>query len=243
VNLVASSEWGAHWNSMEEISGFPFFRTVARYLPRKEGVDFFEIGYGAGGILAQFCGTLGYTAHGIEFATDPTRVEAYLVSKGVSIGKLHHGDFEKWRPARRYEVVASFGFVEHFTDANRIVDRHFELVLPGGYVVVGLPNFARGQWLLHKLFDWEMLKGHNVRCMNLAFLRSAANRNNATLIMASYDGGHFSFWDSGRTRRSWLRERLMWRVIGMAKRAASVVPAGSNSILSPYLLAVYRAPS
>ena len=98
--------------------------------------------------------------------------------------------------------MASFGFVEHFDDPAAVVDRQFGLVRGEGHVVVTMPNYARGQWLLHRLFDPAMLEGHNLRCMSRAFLVQAAIRNHATLLFADYVGGHFAFWDSGKHRKN-----------------------------------------
>jgi len=241
VHLTTADYWQAQWSRLPSVPVFAFFDEVAKHLPRQEGATFFEVGYAPGGILAQFCSSLGYEAHGIDYAADPPGIRSFLEARGVRVGQLYKGDFLTWPPPRRYDVVASFGFVEHFDDPAAVVDRQFGLVRGEGHVVVTMPNYARGQWLLHRLFDPAMLEGHNLRCMSRAFLVQAAIRNQATLLFADYVGGHFAFWDSGNSRRGWVAERLLWRIVRALKLVAALLPRGTNPLFSPYLVAVYRA--
>jgi 2-polyprenyl-3-methyl-5-hydroxy-6-metoxy-1,4-benzoquinol methylase len=241
TGLTTADYWRAYWAEAREISEFPFVEDIAVHLPDCGQGAFFEVGCAPGGILAQFCLRLGCEAHGIDFAADPLSVRALLEHKGVRVGQLHTGDFLAWAPPRKYDVVASFGFVEHFRDPGVIVDRQFALVRPGGHVVVTMPNYARGQWLLHRLFDPALLEGHNLRCMNRGFLRAAATRNQATLLTARYIGGRFAFCDSGKTRRGWLTERLFWRVLRLVRAATEFLPRCADPLFAPYLIAVYQA--
>jgi 2-polyprenyl-3-methyl-5-hydroxy-6-metoxy-1,4-benzoquinol methylase len=240
AELTTADYWREFWAETVEIPEFPFVEEIAAHLPRCGQSTFFEVGYAPGGILAQFCLRLECEAHGIDFAADPPRVRHYLESRGVRVGQLHKGDFLTWTPPQQYDIVASFGLVEHFCDPAAIIDRQFCLVRPGGYVIVTMPNYARGQWLLHRLFDPAMLQGHNLRCMNRTFLRRAAMRNGAMLLTARYVGGNFTFCDSRRSTRGWLAERLLWRTIRVLEAAMSLLPLSTNPLFSPYLIAVYR---
>jgi hypothetical protein len=158
-----------------------------------------------------------------------------LDGAGVTVGEIWSEDIFQWNPRRRFDIVASFGFIEHFDDPGAAIARHFDLVRPEGTVLIGVPNFARGQWLLHRVFDEEMLRGHNLRAMKRGFLQSAAESCGGTAIRVRYVGGHFGFWLSGRTRRSRFRERAMWQTIRVIKMLARHAPGRSNPLLSPYL--------
>jgi 2-polyprenyl-3-methyl-5-hydroxy-6-metoxy-1,4-benzoquinol methylase len=241
MTLTSQSHWQATWEGAQATRGFELFDDVAKHLPATPGLSFFEVGCAPGGILGEFCARLNYEAHGIDYATDPRRIEDFLRGESVRVGQIHKADFLKWQPERQYDIVASFGFIEHFEDANAVVDRHFELARPGGFVVITMPNFARGQKVLHWLYDRENLRLHNTKIMNLSFLTSAAQRNNARLIEARYAGGQYAFWLGGDQNLSWLSQRLMWRTDSMMKGISKRMSNdGVNSWFSPYLMAVYQ---
>jgi cyclopropane fatty-acyl-phospholipid synthase-like methyltransferase len=250
--LTDAAYWrGHHEDAHDEPPGFIFFEEIARHLPRQPGLSFLEIGCSPGRILAKFCSELGYQAHGIDFADDPQRIAAYLRAHGVEVGEIHDADLFSWEPGRTYDIVASIGFVEHFGDPGAVIDRHFELVRPGGHVVVGVPNFARGQWLLHWLFDRANLRRHNTACMSLAYLEAAGRRNGARTLTLRYTGGHYDLWrETPRSARLGVRASSLrvWlsppSAVHLAlRRFAQTRPEAGNSWFSPFILAVFQAPA
>jgi 2-polyprenyl-3-methyl-5-hydroxy-6-metoxy-1,4-benzoquinol methylase len=241
--VLASQEyWETRWEAAGPQRGFNYFDELAAHLPPRAGLDFLEIGCAPGGILAEFCGRLGYVAHGVDYASAPEPITAYLQREGVRVGQIYQADFLTWEPAQQYDVVASFGFIEHFEDAAKVVDRHFHLCRPGGTVILTVPNFGRGQKVLHWLFDRENLRRHNTRCMSIGFFRAAARRQQATLLASRYTGGPFGFWCEEQPR-SWWSQRLMWRSEAFFEQATRLLRLPSNGWLSPHLYAVYRLAS
>lgn len=240
ATLTSQNYWQTTWEGAEARRGFELFDDVAKHLPKTPGLSFFEVGCAPGGILAEFCARLGYEAHGIDYAADPREIENFLRTEGVRVGHVHKADFLTWQPERRYDIVASFGFIEHFENASEVVDRHFEMARPGGHVVITMPNFARGQKLLHWLYDRENLRLHNTKIMNLPFLKAAAQRNGARLVDARFTGGHYAFWVGGEHKLSWLPLRMMWRTDSLLKRVSGSLPEGVNPWFSPFLVAVYQ---
>jgi 2-polyprenyl-3-methyl-5-hydroxy-6-metoxy-1,4-benzoquinol methylase len=233
----------------DEEPGFMFFEEIARHLPPGRGLSFLEIGCAPGRILAEFGRRLGYEVHGVDYAADAAALERYLREHGCKVGDVVREDVFDWDPGRTYDVVTSFGVIEHFDDPRPLIDRHFELAAPGGRVVIGLPNFARGQHALHWLFDRPNLRRHNLRCMNLGYLREAAARNGAGVVELRYTGGHYDFWpevtrsarlgveeDDPRVRASPLS------AVHLALRdRARRRPEQGNPLFSPYILGIFSA--
>lgn len=85
---------------------------------------------------------------------------------GVSVGELICGDFFT-ASLNTYDVVTSFGFVEHFDDVEALIERQADLVADGGTIVISTPNFRRGQYVLHRLLDADNLRRHSLPAMDL----------------------------------------------------------------------------
>ena len=237
--LTTKSHWQETWTQSSPTRGFELFDDLVGHLPTTPGLSFFEIGCAPGGILAEFCVRMNYEANGLDYAVDSHSIESFLRSQGARVGQIFQEDFLKWDPPRQYDIVASFGFIEHFENAAAVVDRHFNFVRPGGLVIITMPHFAHGQKVLHWLYDRKNLRLHNTKIMNLRFLTAAAKRNKAQLLEGRYAGGHYTFWTGG-DQLSWLNERLMWRTDSLFTRLSKKLPPGNNALFSPFLMAVYR---
>lgn len=234
----------------DEQPGFMFFEEIARHLPADPELSFLELGCAPGRILAEFGRRLGYEVHGIDYAADADDIERYLRGNGCRVGEVARADVFDWEPGREYDIVASFGLIEHFDDPGPLVDRHFALSRPGAKVVIGVPNFARGQHLLHWLFDRPNLRRHNLGCMSLGFLRDAAQRNGAGIVDLRYTGGHYDLWrETPRSARLGVKEDDP-RVRASPASAVHLAlrdharrrPEAGNPFFSPYILGIFTAP-
>jgi ubiquinone/menaquinone biosynthesis C-methylase UbiE len=91
-------------------------------------------------------------------------------------GTVYQADFRDWSIGEnRYDIVTSFGLVEHFENYESAIHQHFRFCKPGGYVVITVPNyrsFPVRNLLRH--YSKEILRTHNLDCMSSNALASAA---------------------------------------------------------------------
>jgi hypothetical protein len=59
----------------------------------------------------------------------------------------------------------SFGFVEHFQEPEKVIERHLKLIKPGGYLVLNIPRFVGMNYYLVRFFCPSALKKHNLEIM------------------------------------------------------------------------------
>lgn len=192
-NLYNQEIWDAGYEN------FDFFEAssadpVATFLRDHSGSvkgTCFEVGCFPGRYMA-FLGRLGWVVNGVDLTPHVHDLELWLREKNCSVGKIWHGDFTNLDTNQKFDLVYSCGFVEHFIDFQEIIRKHASLVKPGGLLIITTPNFTRLQGVLHKFFDDENFRRHNVHSMNLD-IWSSVLKDEGFSIQSSCYFGKFAF--------------------------------------------------
>jgi len=147
-NRSAATDWNAYYRSTpftarltRRYTGSVLVKTMKRYAP------------GAGGCLVELGGAnscfLERIAQEVAPRTyhviDSNQYGLELLSRRVVKNSrlvLHRGDVRERPPDIRADLVFSVGLIEHFDpeDTARAVDTHFEMVKPGGCVILSFPT-------------------------------------------------------------------------------------------------------
>lgn len=112
--------------------------------------------------------------HGIDYSEVGMRsAEEFLGRQGVD-ATIHFGDFRDIELSQQFDMVMSFGLIEHFDDPVPIVKDHARLCAPGGRVALTIPNFATPvNRFLMKHCDPPGYEGHNLEIMSREALQAA----------------------------------------------------------------------
>ncbi|MDR0733161.1 MAG: class I SAM-dependent methyltransferase [Dysgonamonadaceae bacterium] len=97
-------------------------------------------------------------------------------------------DFFDFAPARLYDIVFSYGFIEHFNDTRDIIQRHVDLLAQNGHLLIVLPNFLGLNGWIQRLFDRESYVAHNLQSMELIRLREIMKGFNLNDVKIEYTG-------------------------------------------------------
>ena len=188
ANLASQDYWDSAYGKRElryRAEAVEFVKTFARFL--KRGGSCFEVGCYPGNFLIYLCREFGYVANGIDRTPHvTTRLRDHLRANGVAVGTLYQGDFLTFQTSERFDVVCSFGFIEHFEEFPTVIQRHIDLVAPGGTLILTCPNFRRFQFLLHWLFDRENLRHHVLASMDLRRWGEVLEQNGMTVLHQGY---------------------------------------------------------
>ena len=195
-NLVNQSYWDVHYALLERFMA-PEHDSVTRFLkehiPNGKDKNAIEIGTYPGRYLV-WLGTKGYTLHGIDMTPKVNELPQWLAMHGCKTGTFYCGDYMNHTFDIAYDVVLSIGFIEHFTEFDVVVRKHCELVRPGGMLCLLIPNFLGAiQQALHRLFDKENLKRHNLDAMNVKTLEGIVTEAGLRITYSGHFGG-FEFW-------------------------------------------------
>ncbi|HJQ23329.1 MAG TPA: class I SAM-dependent methyltransferase [Blastocatellia bacterium] len=163
-------ERGVRWILQSHHDHIYWNTIVKKYFPDLRGARFLEVGSAPGELLVKHHQALGCVPFGIDYSEPGVEANRQVFrAQGLNPDNVFCADFfgEAFQAQHResFDVVFSAGFIEHFTDARRVVDHHLNLLKPGGYLVIGIPNLRGVNYWLLRAFYKELLDIHNLDIM------------------------------------------------------------------------------
>ena len=208
-----------------------------RYLKPDSSKRVLEVGCAGGEYLCYLAKHFGFIPYGVDYSDEIRKTAELFEFNGLARPKLYQEDFFKWQPGELYDVVCSFGFIEHFEDPRLVIQKHVDLLSPGGKLIITLPHFAHLQFIFHWLLDRENLAIHNTKTMRLPVLRKALSGLPVTVDHLNYYQT-FGFWTERKQWSEWQRfaekgiqtiGKISWKLAGFNR---------PNFLLSPHIVLV-----
>ena len=140
-------------NKLRAVESVPFTDIFERYLDPDSGKTILEIGCADSDFLCYLAKRYGYKAYGIDYSDAISKTADIFKFNNLAEPTLYKEDFFNWNPDKQFDVGCSFGFIEHFENLDTVIAKHAELVSDNGKIIITLPHFAHGQYLLHWLID------------------------------------------------------------------------------------------
>jgi len=160
----------------------------------KPGSRYLEIGCAPGKMLAWAAAQLDAQVAGLDYS-QPGTIAAKKLFKALGLkGDIRCEDaFNHTFPEGSFDVVSSFGVIEHFDDPRAMIRQHILLARPGGKALIVVPNYGGVYGRLQRRFDPENLSLHNLKTMDPATLKSYAPLDLAREVKV-YSEGRLSPW-------------------------------------------------
>lgn len=198
ANIVEQDYWNEMYVYTETVkidAKDPFRLYLEQFVPSNQFGTAIEIGCFPGRFLTIF-GELGYRLSGIDLNPKVTQMKLALEKQGYIVDDIYCQDFLSIVSSKKYDVVSSFGFIEHFTNLEEILLKHVSLLTDGGYLILETPNFkGKVQYLFHLLFDTPNLRRHVIKNMDPFYWKEILDRNGFKFeyLSCGYIGG-MDFW-------------------------------------------------
>lgn len=250
MELTEVAFWDEYWKARKLPDvfdpSFSFDRCLARNLKKSlRGCrgEVLEIGCAPGKWLAYLATELGLLPSGIEYSA--VGVEATIKNFSllqIKYGKIWHGDFIDITPEKKFDVVMSLGFIEHFDAAAEVVTQHVKWLKPGGVLVLGVPNFRGIYKPIQKILDPTLLEKHNLTIMNLTFFRKIADLNRLKIRYLNYLGSFEPSLPIPRAGARTIGMSVIRICLGAARylRRLRFLDYINCALISSYLLAIYE---
>lgn len=239
-SIVAQSYWNTRWG--EGLSYEPELITFKdlfnKYLPR--GGTCFEVGCYPGRFLIYLGQTFGYTVNGVDAKPGThDRLEDFVPSFNVKVGTFYEGDFFTLEVPSPFDVVCSFGFVEHFDDVDRVVEAHVRFVKPGGLLVISCPNFRRLQAFFRLWLHKRNLDRHVPHAMDADRWEVCLQKQGFQTVYKNYYQT-CAFWVETPTRNPFKRVSIL--ALKHLCRVVDGLVHWPNRWMSPYMILIMRRP-
>ncbi len=184
---------------------------LEKYIPTDKK-SFFEVGCFPGRYSALF-GEKGFELNGLDLTPAVmNQLPEWFKEKRYNVGEFIKSDFLKYNSNKQYDVVASFGFIEHFTDWPSVIQKHANMVKDGGTLIISTPNF-KGiiQRLLHSGLDEVNYSKHVINSMNPREWKKILESEGFVIDFHGYFG-EFNFWACHQSR-SYLQRLFLYKVV------------------------------
>ncbi len=123
-----------------------------------------------------------------DFQTDLSIINEYFKLCNIKKYEIISADFFDYSFDKRFDLVMSIGFVEHFENFNQVLKMHCELVNDDGYIFIQVPNKRYLRYFYGFIADYENLKAHNLKVMNKRVFSSVLNEMGFELLAIDYTG-------------------------------------------------------
>lgn len=142
-----------------------WIRVVKSFIPNAR-LKYLELGCAPGLYTAALAEGMDWEIYGIDYSDDAEKFQKTL-SLVNKKSKVFICDLFSKRIDGIYDVVCSFGLVEHFRNCSleEIFKIHDSYLADGGYLVIEMPNFTGFQYFWHYIFDRPDLDNHNIDVM------------------------------------------------------------------------------
>ena len=188
-----------HWE--KEYEGIEFkkpskdallVKWINEHINNTKNASCFEVGAYPGGYLSVF-GDLGYELNGIDIVPAISDLEQWLRNNDYKVGNLFCDDFFSFGTSKRFDIVYSLGFIEHFKNFEEVLRLQSKLVNKGGYLLVETPNFVGiVQKYLKYFLDKKNLDIHYTPSMNFKKWEAVLKKEGFEIVKKEFIGS-FSF--------------------------------------------------
>lgn len=212
---------------------------VTRLLKRhvRPGSRYIEIGCAPGKMLAWVACVLKAEATGLDYSEPGISKCRVLFDKlGLKINLYHDDFFSHNLPFAYFDVVTSFGVIEHFDDARPVVQKHLDLIKPGGVALIAVPNYGGVYGLLQRWCDAQNLALHNLEIMNPIALAELVESPDVESVRA-YPFGVMSPWLVNLDKRL---PRSVAKLVSLCVNAIGLIQPLTIEALAPLLVLEVR---
>ena len=239
--LTNESYWSKYWKSKPNLDAstitqdFLFHDVLEKHIPRKRDMSFLEVGGYPGLWAIYFEKYWSANASLLDRYVDLDVIKNLHEKNQVNNIDIIEGDVFELTPTKKFDVVMSAGFIEHFYNVSDVVDKHIKYLKKDGTLILTVPNFLGLNGSVQKYLDRPTYDTHFMETMYDNRLRKILLEKNMEVRCIRYYG-KFGVWlEDINNQPRWLR-----RSIYLANLIGRFLIRFESRMFSPYLIAVAK---
>lgn len=121
-----------------------------------------EIGCARSAVLPLFAKKLGFQVSGVDYSPNGCEQTRLMLKRADVPGEVYCCDIFNIPDEliEQFDVVVSFGLIEHFSDTTAIVAALSRLIKPGGLIFTNVPNMHGMTGFVQKILDKKVYDIH-----------------------------------------------------------------------------------
>ncbi len=141
---------------------FELDRTFKRLFPRQQGLRLLEVGCGDSVWLPYFNLEFGYQVDGIDYSEAGCDLARQNLSRADAQGNVFCQDMFHLDPSldQKYDLLISFGVIEHFEQPAHVIGLLSRLLKPGGRMFTYIPNLESVAARVMRVLDRSFYDSH-----------------------------------------------------------------------------------
>jgi len=240
-HLTDRAFWKSFWESKKDLiftikPDYYFGDIMARLIAEKNIKNAIELG-GFPGYYATYLKKYQHLDTTLfDYFIHHDIINQLLIKNGLKPEDIHiiEADLFSYKTEKQYDMVTSFGLIEHFSDTRDIIQRHLQFLKPGGVLFITLPNFKGVNGWVQRMFDRSNYDKHYIESMNTDLLTQYC-RELGLKEVGSYYHGKFSVWLENRSQQNGLVKGLIKTIWLFGKIYTKLIPVETKA-LSPYIV-------
>lgn len=176
----------SYYKDNRDFKALPMLDLIDRFSAKYKSKNFLEIGAVPGDFSAYFKKSHNCNITGLDYCKSDV-FHNTMSRYGIDKYNFINADITKPFTRKRYDIVASFGFIEHFKNTDLIIQKHFDLLDKKGILIITVPNFNGLQLLFHRIFDEKNLKIHNTnKAVDKSYIESNLKNKGMKILLSEY---------------------------------------------------------
>jgi 2-polyprenyl-3-methyl-5-hydroxy-6-metoxy-1,4-benzoquinol methylase len=232
--LTDQKFWEAYWEKQEypKLRSVFFDDLITKFGLRKDA-KLLEIGGFPGQFGAYLKRKYGWDITILDYYLEPN-----IINQVEDVNQIERGSIKYIKTDvlnspgdERYDLVCSFGLIEHFYETKKIIQSHLKYLVKNGSLFITIPNFTGLNGIFQKVFDRENYNKHNIGCMNVRYLEDIMKQFDLKSFEVEYHGKP-TVWLEKDAKISKFGSLLVNRLL---IPLLSFLPFRKNRFFSPYI--------
>ena len=242
ASLTSKDYWQHYWksHSLQGPLSEVFFSEFLSFFPKaNKDISFVELGGFPGNYAGYFAKNRSYQAFLIDYHIDPKvirEVEALYDLKEGALQTLELDLQKGTHPEKKFDVVFSAGFLEHFPETELMFERHLQFLKEKGLLFISVPNFKGIYGWVQKIFHPENHKVHCLKAMNFNLYRQLCQKHRLEIVHLGYAGLPHVWLEADAPVSSFTRRTVQYFSAALQLLGKKV----SNRLLSPHIILIAR---